>query len=235
MKIFKYYLLAFICLIQSCAPDQSDWIYLFDGKTTDGWRAYNGDEIPEKWAVVDGELTFDTDLKLEEDWKGGGDIIYYKEQFKYFELYLEWKLPRGGNSGVFYNVQEGYDAPYVISPEYQLLDDNGWEEINNQKLEEWQKAGANYAMHEADLYKKKLNPFGQWNSSKIVYSESKVQHWLNGELLLEFIPYSDDWYKKRNSGKWDEFPDYGKYKEGYIALQDHDSPIWFRNIKIRKL
>ena len=235
MKIFKYYLVAFICLIQSCGPDQSDWIYLFDGKTTDGWRAYNGDEIPEKWAVVDGELTFDTDLKLEEDWKGGGDIIYYKEQFKYFELCLEWKLPRGGNSGVFYNVQEGYDAPYVISPEYQLLDDNGWEEINNQKLEEWQKAGANYAMHEADLSKKKLNPFGQWNSSKIVYTESKVQHWLNGELLLEFIPYSEDWYKKRNSGKWDEFPDYGKYKKGYIALQDHDSPIWFRNIKIRKL
>ena len=189
MKIFKYCLLTFFCLTQSCSNDQSDWIYLFDGKTTDGWRAYNGDEIPEKWAVVDGELTFNTDLKLEEDWKGGGDIIYYKEQFKYFELYLEWKLPKGGNSGIFYNVQEGYDAPYAISPEYQLLDDNGWEEINNQKLEEWQKAGANYAMHEPDLTKKKLNSFGRWNSSKIVYSENKVQHWLNGKLLLEFIPY----------------------------------------------
>jgi len=235
MKIFKYCLLTLFCLTQSCSNDKSDWIYLFDGKTTDGWRAYNGDEIPEKWAVVDGELTFNTDLKLEEDWKGGGDIIYYKEQFKYFELYLEWKLPKGGNSGIFYNVQEGYDAPYAISPEYQLLDDNGWEQINNQKLEEWQKAGANYAMHEPDLTKKKLNSFGRWNSSKIVYSENKVQHWLNGELLLEFIPYSEDWYKKRNSGKWDEFPNYGKYKEGYIGLQDHDSPIWFRNIKIRKL
>ena len=75
MKIFKYCLLTLFCLTQSCSNDQSDWIYLFDGKTTDGWRAYNGDEIPEKWAVVDGELTFNTDLKLEEDWKGGGDII----------------------------------------------------------------------------------------------------------------------------------------------------------------
>ena len=235
MKIFKYYLVAFICLIQSCGPDQSDWIYLFDGKTTEGWRAYNGDEIPEKWAVVDGELTFDTDLKLEEDWKGGGDIIYYKEQFKYFELFLEWKLPKGGNSGIFYNVQEGYDAPYAISPEYQLLDDDGWEEINNAKLEEWQKAGAHYAMHEADLSKKKLNPAGQWNSSRIVYTENKVQHWLNGELLLEFKPYSEDWFKKRNSGKWADYPNYGKYRQGYIALQDPDSPIWFRNIKIKKL
>ena len=65
MKIFKYCLLTLFCLTQSCNNDQSDWIYLFDGKTTDGWRAYNGDEIPEKWAVVDGELTFNTDFKLD--------------------------------------------------------------------------------------------------------------------------------------------------------------------------
>ena len=136
--------------------NQSEWIYLFDGKTTDGWRAYNGKDIPEKWAVVDGELTFNTELKLEEDWTGGGDIIYYKEQFEYFELYLEWKLPKGGNSGVFYNVQEGHESPPTISPEYQLLDDIGWEEINDAKLKEWQKAGANYAMHEAEVSKKKL-------------------------------------------------------------------------------
>ena len=235
MKIYKLYLLVIVLFTQSCSDDKSDWIYLFDGKTTEGWRAYNGDKIPEKWAVVDGELTFDTQLKLEEDWKGGGDIIYYKEQFKYFELFFEWKLPKGGNSGIFYNVQEGYDAPYAISPEYQLLDDDGWEEINNAKLEEWQKAGANYAMHEADLSKKKLNPAGQWNSSRIVYTENKVQHWLNGKLLLEFKPYSEDWFKKRNSGKWDDYPNYGKYRQGYIALQDHDSPIWFKNIKIKKL
>ena len=235
MKNLKYILITLILFIISCEQNESEWIELFDGKSTDGWRAYNGEEIPKKWAAVDGELTFDTDLKLEEEWIGGGDIIYYKEEFEYFELYLEWKLPKGGNSGVFYNVQEGFQAPYAISPEYQLIDDIGWEEINNAKLEEWQKSGANYAMHEADLSKKQLNPAGQWNSSKILYTEKKVQHWLNGELLLEFEPFSEDWYLKRNSGKWDDFPEYGKFKKGYIALQDHDSPIWFRSIKIRKL
>jgi len=235
MKNLKYILIVLLFFTISCEKNESEWIDLFDGKSTDGWRAYNGKEIPEKWAAIDGELTFDTDLKLEDEWKGGGDIIYYKEEFEYFELYLEWKLPKGGNSGVFYNVQEGFQAPYAISPEYQLLDDIGWEEINNAKLEEWQKAGANYAMHEADLSKKQLNPAGQWNSSKILYTEKKVQHWLNGELLLEFVPYSKEWYLKRDSGKWDDYPDYGKFKKGYIALQDHDSPIWFRNIKIRKL
>ena len=114
-----------------------------------------------------------------------------------------------------------------------MLDDIGWEEINNAKLKEWQKAGANYAMHEADVNKKKLNPAGQWNSSKIIFTKDKVEHWLNGQLLLDFVPYSDDWILKRNSGKVG--PDYAKYNKGYIALQDHDSPIWFRNIKIRKL
>ena len=235
MKNLKYILIVLLFFTISCEKNESEWIDLFDGKSTDGWRAYNGKEIPEKWVAIDGELTFDTDLKLEDEWIGGGDIIYYKEEFEYFELYLEWKLPKGGNSGVFYNVQEGFQAPYAISPEYQLLDDIGWEEINNAKLEEWQKAGANYAMHEADLSKKQLNPAGQWNSSKILYTEKKVQHWLNGKLLLEFVPYSKEWYLKRDSGKWDDYPDYGKFKKGYIALQDHDSPIWFRNIKIRKL
>ena len=235
MKSLKFILITLLFFTISCEKNESQWIDLFDGKSTDGWRAYNGDEIPQKWAAVDGELTFDTDLKLEDEWKGGGDIIYYKEEFEYFELYLEWKLPKGGNSGVFYNVQEGFQAPYAISPEYQLIDDLGWEEINNAKLEEWQKAGANYAMHEADLSKKQLNPAGEWNSSKILYTAKKVQHWLNGELLLEFEPYSKEWFLKRDSGKWDDYPDYGKFRKGYIALQDHDSPIWFRNIKIRKL
>ncbi|MGB0633935.1 MAG: 3-keto-disaccharide hydrolase, partial [Flavobacteriaceae bacterium] len=198
---------------------------LFDGETTDGWRAYNGETIPDKWAAVDGNLTFDTELKLEEEWSGGGDIIYHKEQFEYFELYLEWKLPKGGNSGVFYHVQEGYNAPYEISPEYQILDDDGWEEINNAKLESWQKSGADYAMHEPNIDNKSLNPAGEWNSSRIIYTKEKAEHWLNGKLLLSFVPYSEDWYSKRNSGKWDDFPDYGKFKNGYIALQDHDTPI----------
>ena len=235
-NIKKYTLLFIIILLTACSSKKdSDWIYLFDGETTDGWRAYNGETIPDKWAAVDGNLTFDTELKLEEEWSGGGDIIYHKEQFEYFELYLEWKLPKGGNSGVFYHVQEGYNAPYEISPEYQILDDDGWEEINNAKLESWQKSDADYAMHEPNIDNKSLNPAGEWNSSRIIYTKEKAEHWLNGKLLLSFVPYSEDWYSKRNSGKWDDFPDYGKFKNGYIALQDHDTPIWFRNIKIKKL
>jgi len=227
-------------LFESCKEKKSlnpenEWINLFDGKTTDGWRVYNGEEIPKKWTVVDGNLTFDTELKLEDDFSGGGDIIYFKEEFENFELFVEWKLPKGGNSGILYHVREGYNSPFDVSPEYQLLDDDGWEEINNAKLEQWQKAGADYAMYTPDDNKKKLNPAGEWNSSKIVYTEKKVEHWLNGELILSFVPQSEDWYQRKNSGKWKDYPDYAKFKRGYIALQDHDSPIWFKTIKLRPL
>ena len=102
----------------SKADDQ--WIYLFDGTTTEGWRAYNGESLPSKWTIKDSVLTFDTNLQLEKDMKGGGDIIYYLEEFENFELYLEWKLPEGGNSGVFYHLKEGFNTPYEVGPEYQL-------------------------------------------------------------------------------------------------------------------
>ena len=232
INIIKFFI---IMLLVSCnSSKNSDWIYMFDGKTTDGWRGYNYETMPKKWEVINGELTFNTELKLEKDWDGGNDIIYYKEQFENFELYLEWKLPKGGNSGVFYHVQEGYDAPHNISPEYQILDDDGWEEINNAKLKNWQKAGANYGMHEPNI-SKKLNPSGQWNSSRIIHDNNKVEHWLNGKIILSFFKDSDDWNKKRNSEIFRDKTDYGKFKKGYIALQDHDTPIWFRNIRIKKL
>ena len=104
-----------------------------------------------------------------------------------------------------------------------------------EKLQDWQSTAADYAMHIADPKMKTLNPAGEWNSSKIVCSAEKVEHWLNGKKVLEFVPWSDDWYERRNSGKWKDAPDYGKFKTGYIGFQDHGSSLWFRNIKIRRL
>lgn len=214
---------------------ESDWQYLFDGSSTDGWRAYNGDKLPPQWIIKDGCLTFDTQLKLEADHTGGKDIIYGGEEYENFELYLEWKLPKGGNTGIFYHLVEGKHPPYEVAPEYQLLDDLGWEEINNQKLEEWQKCGADYGMYTPDLSQKILHPAGQWNSSQIKFTPDRVEYYLNDKLILSFVPWSPDWHTKKSESKWKDVPTYGKNKKGYIGLQDHDSPLWFRNIKIKKL
>ena len=218
------------------ANSDDDWIYLFDGTSTDGWRAYNGEELPPQWTIEDGALTFDTEMRLETEWQGGKDIIYGAEEFDNFELYMEWKLPPGGNSGIFYHLKENEPGgPPEISPEYQLLDDLQWEEINNATLAEWQKMGADYAMYPADTTQKIIKPAGEWNSSRIIFTPEKVEHWLNGNKIVSFVPWSDDWYKRKAAGKWKNSPKYGSFKKGYIGLQDHDSPLWFRNIKVKKL
>ena len=90
-------------------------------------------------------------------------------------------------------------------------------------------------MYTPDTLKKILNPIGEWNTSKIRFTSSLVEHWLNDKKVLSFVPWSDDWYKRKSAGKWKNSEKYGSFKKGYIGLQDHDSPIWFKNIKILKL
>ena len=237
----NFFLVIVICLFISCKQRSktiaSEWINLFDGTSLDGWRAYNGDEMPPGWMIIDSVLTFTTDQIMEEDYdyKGSRDIIYGASEFDNFELYLEWKIPKGGNSGIFYHLKEGYDGPPEVAPEYQLLDDKNYEEVHNYKLKDWQKTGADYAMYSPDTSEKILNPIGEWNSSTIVFTPERVDHWLNGRKVLSFIPWSEDWYKRRNSGKWSGAPDYAKYKTGFIGLQDHGSNLYFRNIKIKNL
>lgn len=237
----KNILLILISISLSCSNQNknksNEWINLFDGSSLDGWRAYNGDQMPPGWKIVDSVLTFNTKQILEQDYdyKGNRDIMYGDEEFENFELYLEWKIPKGGNSGIYYHIKEGYGGFADMAPEYQLLDDENYAEIHDYELKDWQLTAADYAMHVPDTTQKVLYPPGQWNSSRIIFTSNNVEHWLNDKKVLSFIPWTEQWYEKRNSGKWDNFPDYGKYKKGYIGLQDHGSNLWFRNIKIKKL
>ncbi len=221
--------------VKENSTSPNDWIMLFDGTSTEGWRAYNSETLPPQWVVKDGALTFDTEKRIESEKKGGNDIIYAAEEFDNFELYLEWKLPEGGNSGIFYHLKEYPNGPSGIAPEYQLLDDLGWEKINNAILEDWQKTGADYAMYSPNEKQKIVKAAGKWNTSRIIFTPERVEHWLNGKKLFSFVPWSKDWHERKNKGKWKDAPKYGTFKKGFIGLQDHDSPLWFKNIKIKKL
>jgi len=206
---------------------QEGWRLLFDGKTAAGWRGYNEQELPSGWIVEDGCLK-----SLGKGGDIGGDIVYGSEEFENFELVLEWKLSKSGNSGIFYHVREGkqYNAPYENAPEYQVIDDIDFP----QKLEPWQSVGADYAMYFPDTARI-VKPSGEWNESRIRFTPQKVEYWLNGRSTLSFVPWSDDWNNRRISGKWKAYPDYGKAKMGYIGLQDHGSVILYKNIRIKKL
>ncbi len=203
---------------------EQGWKLLFDGKTTKGWRNFKQETVNEGWIVEDGNLVA---LGIGGDL--GGDIIT-DAQFEDFELYLEWAISEGGNSGIFFNVLEsGYPTVYATGPEYQLIDDEGFSD----PLKEWQKSGANYAMHNAT--DKQLKPVGEFNSSRIKVKDGLVEHWLNELKVLEYELWSDDWKDRVQNSKWKDYPGYGLARKGHIGLQDHGSVVQFRNIKIRDL
>lgn len=206
---------------------KAKWITLFDGKTLKGWHGFNKKGPVTNWTVIDGALVCLGAAKGDT----GGDIVT-DQQYDNFELVWDWKVDKGSNSGVMYHVIESpkYRGPYETGPEYQIIDDIGFPG----KLEEWQQAGADYAMNLAND-KKKLKPVGEWNHSSIIFNKGHVEHWLNGEKIVEFQAWTAEWNKKRVEGKWKTYPDYGSAKTGPIALQDHGNKAYFKNIKIRTL
>ncbi len=235
MNYKLFYLLLSAILISSCAQkpntltekeENEGWKLLFDGQSLDNWKMYNGGQVT-GWLIEDGSL-----VALGQGGDIGGDIIT-KNQYDNFEISIDWKAGKGGNSGLMYHVLEGekLGAPYLTGPEYQFIDEEGFDG----PLEEWQKTGCDYAMHLPDLNKKKLNPAGEWNHSRVVFDNGHVEHWLNGEKLLEFEAWTPDWYKRRDSGKWGNMPKYGLSPIGHICLQDHGAKFWFKNVKIKPL
>ncbi len=209
----------------TAAEKAEGWTLLFDGESTNGWRVYQRDEV-RGWAVENGEL-----IALGEETPDGhaNDIITEK-QYRNFELQLEWKVSKGGNSGIFFNVveEDQYKTVYATGPEYQLVDDDGYPN----GLADNQKSGANYAMHPPA--KNVVRPQGEFNHSRIVVLNGHVQHWLNGEKVVEYDLWTPEWEALVQAGKWKDFPGYGKARSGHIALQDHGNKTWFRNIKIKE-
>jgi cytochrome c len=221
------------------------WKLLFDGKTTAGWHTFNTPgSVGRKWKVEEGVLAFEGrnrfryvlegrviemgDTKKKED--GGLDIVT-NETFQNFEFKIDWKISEGGNSGIFYTVKEDpqYDEAWKTSPEMQVLD--------NEK----NKDGLIYKHRAGDLYdliacsEVTVKAQGQWNSVKVVKSEGKVEHWLNGVKVVEYDMKSKDWKDMISKSKFAALQEFGTAKDCKIGLQDHDNKVWYRNIKIRKL
>ena len=192
---------------------------LFDSKTTQGWRGYKKDHFPAGWIVKDGCLVRAT---------GGGDIIS-EEQFDNFELKLDWRISAGGNSGVFYRVDEEVGPPWETGPEMQVLDNTEHHDGRNTNTS----AGANYAINAPirDVTK----PVGLFNQARILVNGNHVEHWLNGVKIVEYELGSPDWQKRVADSKFKQWPQYGLIKKGHIVLQDHGDKVWYRNIKIREL
>ena len=214
------------------------WTLLFDGKSTEGWRQYNGTAMPVIWKIDDDAMMIPARAdRPPRDPNAprtpSADIIYAAKKFKNFELSIDWKIGKGGNSGIFYYVVETPgQAIFAAAPEIQILDN--WNAGDNKLTNHL--AGSLYDMVPA--LPSNAKPSGEWNTVVIRVKDGHATHTQNGVKVVEYTLWTPQWNELVANSKfkdWAGFKD-GPAKEGYIGLQDHnDFACWFRNIKIREL
>ena len=230
--------------------DKEGYYVIFDGKTFNGWRGYGKDNVPAKWTIDDGAIKFNGTGGGEAQKADGGDLIF-AHKFKNFELELEWKISKGGNSGILYLAQEveaekngqmKLQPIYISSPEYQVLDNENHPDA---------KLGVDGNRKSASLYDmipavpQNAKPFGEWNKAKIMVYKGTVVHGQNGQNVVEYHLWTPQWTEmlensKFSSQKWPLAFELlnncgGENHEGYIGLQDHGDDVWFRYIRVKLL
>ena len=216
----------------SKAEKKAGWKLLFDGKTFTGWRGFHQDKVPTGWIIEDNCIS-----RIQahgELGAAGGDLIT-ADQFENFEFSMEWKISKGGNSGIKYLVSETLPpkGKSAVSFEMQVLDDENHPDA---------KMGINGNRKASALYdimppndKKKLKPVGEFNQIRLVVKGNHIEHWLNGEKVVEYERGSEALKALIAKSKFNKNPEFGTFSKGHILLQEHGDKVWYRNVKIRAL
>jgi hypothetical protein len=201
------------------ATAQGEWRPLIDSSLS-AWRGYKEQTVPSGWHVADGVLSKTVSVN---------DLVS-RDQFGNFELEWDWKVSPGGNAGVFYRGNEDEEKIYWTAPEYQLLDDARHEDGKSRLTA----AGSAYAVYPSPAGI--VKPANEWNSSRIVVNGNHVEHWLNGQKVVEYELGSADWQAKVKASKFKDWPKYGTLSTGHLAIQgDHEGPLSIRNMRVRTL
>ena len=208
------------------------WTLLFNGKSFDVWRQCNGTAMPANWVIEEDAMKVVIGEGKTPGQGANGDILFAGKKFKNFELSIDWKASKMANSGIFFNVREVPGKPiYYASPEIQVLDNV---DATDNKIDS-HLAGSLYDMLPADP--KTVHPAGSWNTIVIKVKDGQVTHTQNGVKVVSYTLWTPEWDAMVAKSKFKTFPGFteGISKEGFIGLQDHGYPVWFRNIKIREL
>ncbi|MGN1232635.1 MAG: DUF1080 domain-containing protein [Candidatus Cryptobacteroides sp.] len=237
--------------LASVPVDKDGYYVLFDGSSLNGWRGYGKDNVPSRWTIEDGCIKFSGTGTGEGQTGEGGDLIFARK-FKNFILELEWKVSKGGNSGIFYlaqevktvreNGNEKYEPIYISSPEYQVLDNANHPDAL---------LGIDGNRQSASLYDmipakpQNQNPYGEWNKARIMVYKGTVVHGQNDANVVEYHLWTDQWTQMLQASKFsqEKWPLAfellnncgGENHEGYFGLQDHGDDVWYRNIRIKVL
>lgn len=208
------------------------WTLLFDGKTSAGWRGARLSSFPEKgWVIEDGVIKVMPADGGEST--NGGDIVTLKE-YGDFILSVDFKLTKGANSGIkyFVDTEMNKGAGSSIGCEFQVLDDDFHPDAKlgvkgNRTL------GSLYDLIPAPDTKP-VDKYG-WNTAVVKVQGNHVEHWLNGEKLLEYDRNNQMWDALVAYSKYRNWPNFGNAAKGRILLQDHGDEVWYRNVKIKEL
>ena len=181
------------------AEKRAGWKLLFDGKNLDHWRNYRSQTIGSGWKVVDGALTRAA--------QGAGDIITV-EQYDSFELSLEFKISKGGNSGLMYHVLESDKVGAAFSgPEIQIQD--------NVDGHDPQKCGWLYQLYPSSV--DATRPAGQWNQLRIRITPEQCSTHMNGLRYARYVKGSADWKKRVAKSKFAKFTGFGEATKGPVS------------------
>lgn len=202
---------------QGSAP--GPWRSLLEDHSAPAWRGWTEPGLPAGWHVVGGVLSKD----------GKVDDLVTHDAFGNFELEFEWKIGKGGNSGIFYRGTREYDHIYWSAPEYQLLDDENTEDGKSRLTA----AGAAFALYGAPAGV--VLPFDHWNKTRLVVKGNHVEHWLNGKKVVDYELKGAEWRSRVAASKFTAYPNYGLAAAGLIGIQgDHTGALAIRAIRIRE-
>lgn len=211
--------------VLTAGEKKAGWKLLFDGKTLNGWHNFKSEDIRPGWQVKDGALAC-------VDPHNAGDLVT-ADKFDWFELQLDYNISECGNSGIIYHVTDEGGAVWATGPEIQLED--------NAKAADGQRAGWLYALYQPPNDPKTgkpldaTKPAGEWNHLRIVISQKKCTHEVNGVKYVEYVLGSEDFNKRVAASKFGKMPHFAKSDTGYLALQGDHGQVSFRNIKVRAL
>jgi 3-keto-disaccharide hydrolase len=216
-------LLALSCTALSALAGENGqpgpWHALLQERGAPEWRGWKEPGLPAGWHVEGGVLSKD----------GPVDDLVTTQNFADFELELEWKIGKAGNSGIFYRGTREYDHVYWSAPEYQLLDDANAEDGKSRLTA----AAAAYALYGPPAGV--VQPFDHWNKTRLIVRGNHVEHWLNGRKVVEYELKSADWKAKVAGSKFVKYPNYGLAGTGLIGIQgDHPGTLALRGIRIRE-
>ena len=202
----KYIPLLFLAAGLCAGLHAGEPVSLFDGKTLQGWTGQDGREPGAGWSVVEGTLQLD----------GAGGNSWEEHLAEILE-----QDPRVHS----YVKNESW-----LGIEYQMLDDEKHPDSKNGP----KRITASFYDIQAPTVKPPVKTPGEWNQSRVVVKDGKLQHWLNGVLVGEADTASPEWKANLAASKFKDKVGFAPGK-GRIMLTDHKDKTSYRNIRIIEL